>query len=581
MKTYTSTELVVDGDLANGKATQLDGNAAVGDGSTRTTLMGGYTYYPNGYTVLSERQFTKHYYIGSTKIASTVTSIPRGGFVTDNTRQLTGLQSNIQYEAENLAKQGELAPIEWQRSDDDALLEEVRQDEELATKEILKALTDLRASHQDAKSSALETAFETAILQEANVAEFWKEYGDKPSPPVDNSFEKMYWLHSDYLGSNSVLTDNSGNVSNWYEYLPFGEMLMEQSSNSYDNPYKYNGKELDVATGLYYYGARYYDPRTSLFQSVDPLAALTLESYTYALNNPVMYNDPSGLFAEKKGTSGPGDKVNEIEEVIIIKRHSWFYRTFHNIFGSSNNNQGRFRSATINTPRPTTPTLGQITQRYRDYQPSPDDIGGQVVKPLMNVLFDASNTVRNIFGAKDNSGPAGSRFTRWDGMSMGGQEQQNTAFNTLIAAHGLLTAGATSGMSSVMVETSGTVSGSGPVAGVLEVSPQIKSVAQFNNYSPRTGMIEFVYDVENEVFLVGRPKNPTGGLSPHQKLVYSIRNSSENIVGGMFKREGQTILTDEYSGHYGRNWNSQNRIKFKQFMEKTTGQKVIHSNFGN
>ena len=49
-------------------------------------------------------------------------------------------------------------------------------------------------------------------------------------------------------------------------------MLMEQSNNEYNNPFKYNGKELDEATGLYYYGARYYDPKTSIWLSVDPLA---------------------------------------------------------------------------------------------------------------------------------------------------------------------------------------------------------------------------------------------------------------------------------------------------------------------
>jgi RHS repeat-associated protein len=36
--------------------------------------------------------------------------------------------------------------------------------------------------------------------------------------------------------------------------------------------YKFNGKELDEETGLYYYGARYYDPRISIWLSVHPLA---------------------------------------------------------------------------------------------------------------------------------------------------------------------------------------------------------------------------------------------------------------------------------------------------------------------
>ena len=53
---------------------------------------------------------------------------------------------------------------------------------------------------------------------------------------------------------------------------------MEQSINEYNNPFKYNGKELDEATGLYYYGARYMDPKTSIWLSVD----------TLAVYNPVM-----------------------------------------------------------------------------------------------------------------------------------------------------------------------------------------------------------------------------------------------------------------------------------------------------
>ncbi|WP_294322271.1 RHS repeat-associated core domain-containing protein [uncultured Chryseobacterium sp.] len=34
---------------------------------------------------------------------------------------------------------------------------------------------------------------------------------------------------------------------------------------SYNNPYKFNAKELDDDTGLYYYGARYYNPRLSIW----------------------------------------------------------------------------------------------------------------------------------------------------------------------------------------------------------------------------------------------------------------------------------------------------------------------------
>lgn len=61
-------------------------------------------------------------------------------------------------------------------------------------------------------------------------------------------------------------------------------------------PYLFNGKELDTETGLYYYGARYYDPRVSLWLNVDPLAEKYphVSPYTYTLNNPIKFIDPDG-----------------------------------------------------------------------------------------------------------------------------------------------------------------------------------------------------------------------------------------------------------------------------------------------
>ncbi|WP_374541771.1 RHS repeat-associated core domain-containing protein [Flavobacterium sp.] len=52
--------------------------------------------------------------------------------------------------------------------------------------------------------------------------------------------------------------------------------MIEQHSYSgdYTNRYKFNGKELDEETGFYYYGARYYNPKFSIWLSVDPLAEI-------------------------------------------------------------------------------------------------------------------------------------------------------------------------------------------------------------------------------------------------------------------------------------------------------------------
>jgi RHS repeat-associated protein len=93
--------------------------------------------------------------------------------------------------------------------------------------------------------------------------------------------------------------------------MPFGEPLMELSTRAYDNPYKFNGKELDSQTGLYYYGARYYDPQRSFWLSVDPLVEITMSPYAYTWNDPVNYTDPSGMLGERIGDPG-GPSIHKI-----------------------------------------------------------------------------------------------------------------------------------------------------------------------------------------------------------------------------------------------------------------------------
>ena len=68
----------------------------------------------------------------------------------------------------------------------------------------------------------------------------------------------------------------------------------------YRTPFKFNGKELDEETGLYYYGARYYDPKISIWLSVDPLveAFPNWNPYNYTMQNPINLVDPTGMSAE-------------------------------------------------------------------------------------------------------------------------------------------------------------------------------------------------------------------------------------------------------------------------------------------
>ncbi len=104
-------------------------------------------------------------------------------------------------------------------------------------------------------------------------------------------------LHSDHLGSSTIITESSGGVVESTEYNPFG--TTRSHSGATLTNYKYTDQELDPETGLYNYGARYYDPMIGRFISPDPIVQApfnpqSLNRYSYCVNNPLKYVDPSG-----------------------------------------------------------------------------------------------------------------------------------------------------------------------------------------------------------------------------------------------------------------------------------------------
>ena len=114
--------------------------------------------------------------------------------------------------------------------------------------------------------------------------------------PNDTTREETFFYHSDHLGSTSYITDDHANITQYDAYLPYGELLVDEHSSSEDLPYKFNGKQFDDETGLYYYGARYMNPITSIWYGVDPLAEKYKEigSYVYCADNPINLFDPDG-----------------------------------------------------------------------------------------------------------------------------------------------------------------------------------------------------------------------------------------------------------------------------------------------
>ena len=143
-----------------------------------------------------------------------------------------------------------------------------------------------------------------------------------------DTYEKMqFYYHPDHLGSSSYITNLDGEVVQHIEYVPFGEVFVEERNNIWNTPYLFNAKEFDEETGLYYYGARYYDPRVSLWISTDPKqeSYFAFSSYVYCGNNPLIYIDPNGKEWEdpaqaEKLKAKIDNKITSIQKSILAQK---------------------------------------------------------------------------------------------------------------------------------------------------------------------------------------------------------------------------------------------------------------------
>ena len=117
--------------------------------------------------------------------------------------------------------------------------------------------------------------------------------------PLDGSPVKPCFYALDHLGSVRLVVSADGQVIERNDYYPSGCLITENiDGETVILPYKYNGKELDPMHGLYTYdyGARQYDPATTLWDRMDPLCEkyYNVSPYVYCHNNPVNMTDPDG-----------------------------------------------------------------------------------------------------------------------------------------------------------------------------------------------------------------------------------------------------------------------------------------------
>jgi RHS repeat-associated protein len=119
--------------------------------------------------------------------------------------------------------------------------------------------------------------------------------GDRRIASVDSS--STFYYHTDLNGSTSVMTDQTGALVQSLVYFPYGATFA--NTGSVDVERKFTGRVLDDSTGLYFFGARYYDPVPERFISPDPAATVpfdpqALNRYSYGRNNPLRLTGPCG-----------------------------------------------------------------------------------------------------------------------------------------------------------------------------------------------------------------------------------------------------------------------------------------------
>ena len=263
-----------------------------------------YTIYPSPYISVTGDRWTKHYYIGGERIASRTGTLS-GGFASLNIGDSNSAGNGLTTVNYGTIRSAEEAIIDSIYSHFGVPYEALHTNTRDGGWHLYLPIT------RNGMTGDGEDASDTAGTAQ-----------DRSHPQLDGD-SQVYFYHRDHLGSTMSVTDSLGATVQLVEYTPWGEVFVERrfGSSGYESPYLFNGKELDEETGLYYYGARYYDPKMSLWMSVDPIYnydprnsenyldgehnggiynCANLNPYIYCYHRPTLYVDPNG----KQGLSG-------------------------------------------------------------------------------------------------------------------------------------------------------------------------------------------------------------------------------------------------------------------------------------
>jgi RHS repeat-associated protein len=128
---------------------------------------------------------------------------------------------------------------------------------------------------------------------------------------------------SDHLGTPRLVTADTGSIICRHDYYPFGQ---ERTVCNDGETHKFTGQERDAESALDYFGARYYASNLGRFMIPDPLMASartgnpqTLNRYSYVLNNPLAYVDPTGYQTRDSDTASR--KISAMEDAMKTEKN--------------------------------------------------------------------------------------------------------------------------------------------------------------------------------------------------------------------------------------------------------------------
>ncbi len=110
---------------------------------------------------------------------------------------------------------------------------------------------------------------------------------------------EQFFYHYDLVRSVTAMTGQQGTVQARYAYDSFGQEKQAEGNAVAWNPYRYTSRSFDASTEQYHYRARSYDPMLGRFTSADPAGLRGgLNLYSYAANDPTLFNDPFGFWPD-------------------------------------------------------------------------------------------------------------------------------------------------------------------------------------------------------------------------------------------------------------------------------------------